>query len=690
MKQTLSETPAVARLHQSDPIPDDVTLRRERGVTVRVVLLSLMLAGIFGFCIPIIDFKLSNTFLGATHLPAGAIAALLLMLLIINPLLRVLSSRAALSRNEVLTVYITCLFSCLVPGRGSENFFVSNVLSSFYFATRENRWFDMLQPYIRPWITPALTPQGQLNEAVTSGWYLGLNPGESIPWGAWAVPLVVWSALILSLYIMQGCMGVMLRAQWSQREALAFPLLKLPLEMTEDVDNQGAGIGRFFRNPTMWIGFGIAVFIELLNGLHLYYPDVPGVPLGLHTGQFFTEAPWNQLGNLIINIFPAIVGISFLLTSEVSFSLWFFHLFSKGQLILAYMLGFSPANLESPFWTRGWAKGFIGYQQIGAILVYVALLLWVGREHWGHIARRAVGRAEATEAERGEALSYPVAFWGFLLSFSFIIGWTIAAGVSWPLALVVWSFHVIIALALTRLVAEGGLLFVQTGWMPLGPLAFLFGSGPGRLVDPVSAAPASMISSSLMLDMRAFLLPSFVQSFKLAHDRKIAMKPLLCLIAAVTLVSFSLGLWNVVRLGYENGGLRLASWWATAAGSQPALHTAGIIKGIETNIAANWGWVGVGAAMTWGMMTMRSRFAWFPLHPIGLLMCVPFAMHSMWLSIFLGWAAKVTITRFGGNDAYRKAVPLFLGVTLGSIAMIIFWSAIDAWQGRTGHALLPF
>ncbi len=690
MKQTVSELPVALSSAENDVFSVVKSAPHERGVTPRAVLLALLLAGIFGYCIPIIDFKFSNTFLGAMHMPAGAIAALLMLLLVVNPLLKMLSSRAALSRNEILTVYITCLFSSLVPGRGSENFFVSNILSSFYFATRENRWFSLLQPYIKPWVSPAVTSDDQLNTQVVSGWYLGLGPGESIPWGAWGVPLVVWSALILALYAMQGCLGVMLRAQWAQREALAFPLLKLPLELTEDVDRIGAGVGKFFRNPTMWMGFGIAVFIELINGINLYFPDVPRVPLSLTSSQFFTEAPWNQLGNVYIQVFPAIVGISFLLTSEVSFSLWFFHIFSKFQLVIAYMLGFTPATMETPFWTRGWAKGFIGYQQIGAILAFVALLLWTGREHWTHIVRRATGRAQATESEAGEALSYPVAFWGFLASLGFIIAWTIAAGVSWPLALALWGFYLAIALALTRLVAEGGLLFVQTGWMPLGPMAFLLGGGPGRFIDVASAAPASMISSSLMLDMRGFLLPSFVQGFKLAHDRKIAMKPLLALICAATLLSFGLGLWNVVRLGYENGGLTLASWWATANNSQVALHTAGIVKGIQTNIAANWGWVGVGGLTTWFIMLARSRFAWFPLHPIGLLMCVPFAMHSMWLSIFLGWACKVTITKFAGNDGYRKAVPLFLGLALGSIVMIVFWVAIDAWQGRTGHALLPF
>ncbi|MBV9468506.1 MAG: hypothetical protein JOZ57_04625, partial [Abitibacteriaceae bacterium] len=58
-------------------------------------------------------------------------------------------------------------------------------------------------------------------------------------------------------------------------------------------------------------------------------------------------------------------------------------------------------------------------------------------------------------------------------------------------------------------------------------------------------------------------------------------------------------------------------------------------------------------------------------------------------SIFTGWLCKVTITRFGGLDTYRKLMPLFLGLILGDVAMMLFWLGIDGWQGRTMHQLLP-
>jgi hypothetical protein len=64
----------------------------------------------------------------------------------------------------------------------------------------------------------------------------------------------------------------------------------------------------------------------------------------------------------------------------------------------------------------------------------------------------------------------------------------------------------------------------------MGPLAFLFGNA-GKCSARQRRSRLN-ISGSLMFEMRGFLLPSFVQSFKLAHDRKIALKPLFALIAA--------------------------------------------------------------------------------------------------------------------------------------------------------------
>jgi hypothetical protein len=648
------------------------------------VVIGLLLALLFGYAMPITNYKFDNTYLGSTHLPAGAIAALLFVIFVLNPGLKLASKRWALSRNETLTIYITCLFSSLVPGRGGENYFVPNVLASFYYATNENKWFSWLQVYLKPWFTPALNSDRTYNEALVAGWYVG---GVPVPWGAWLVPLAAWSLVIFAMYAMLGCIGVILRAQWAEHESLAFPLLRLPLEMTRDMDDPAAEkTGGFFRNRLMWMGFGTAVFIQMLSGLKLYYPDVPYIPLDIPTGQLFTEAPWNQMGSLPLQVWLAAVGISYLLTTEVAFSLWFFFLFHKFQYIAAYAMGWPIATIPNPPWTSGLAKSFITYQQMGAYFAYVGLLAWIGREHFRHVIGRAFGRAPMSALEKQEALSYPVAFWGFVLSFLFVVSWSVAAGVQWWMAFLLWATYLVVALGLTRVVAEGGLLMVHAGWGPHGPLMHLF----GPWVSPAGGVSSAFIGNSLMAEMRGFLLPSYLHSFKLARDQGIAPRPLLALIAVVTLVSFMTGVWTIISLGYRDGALTLTEWWTRGSGAQgPSRFAREAVKGIEDNYFANWSWFSVGAFATWAMTVMRARYAWFPLHPIGYIMFAPYAMYSLWFSIFLAWLVKSLVLRFGGSETYRKTVPYFLGLALGDFFMMAFWVIIDGWQGRTGHFLIP-
>jgi len=382
-------------------------------ITLRVILLCLALAAFFGYVVPIVDVKMSNTFVGAQHLPPGAVGVLLVLLLILNPLLRLLGRRFAFSRNEILTIYISCLFSTMVPGHGGEAFFISQVLGPFYYATRENGWLDIWQTHLPSWMSPVTSVGGTADLNIARNWYDSLRPGEQIPWDAWVVPLLAWSSVIFAMYLALACLSVMLRAQWGEHEALAFPLLRLPLQMTEDVDHpeQHGIFGRFFRNPMMWCGFALAVSIQMMNGLHRYFPEVPLVPLTLDTGPLFSEPPWNQIGWTPIYVWPMVVGITYLLTSEVSFSLWFFYWFVKLQFIFAYSIGFMPNTLPQALMAEG--RTFVHFQRIGAFIGYVAIVLWVGRAHFGHIARRA----RRTRLCRIQSLSgdfcYPLfLFWG--------------------------------------------------------------------------------------------------------------------------------------------------------------------------------------------------------------------------------------------------------------------------------------
>jgi len=66
--------------------------------------------------------------------------------------------------------------------------------------------------------------------------------------------------------------------------------VQLPLEFVRD-----EATGGFFKNPLMWLGFGLPTLIFTLNGLHGIYPAVPWFSLQHNLNQFFTERPFNAL-----------------------------------------------------------------------------------------------------------------------------------------------------------------------------------------------------------------------------------------------------------------------------------------------------------------------------------------------------------------------------------------------------------
>ncbi|BCM89967.1 hypothetical protein IAD21_01818 [Abditibacteriota bacterium] len=675
----------------SIPTGDGGTSPRAHGVTVRVVLLCLLLAAILGYLLPLIDYKIGNTYLGAAHLPPGAVGVLFVLVAIINPLLRLVSRKWAFSREESLTVYISCLFSSLVPGHGAETFIIPNLLTPFYFATRENKWLNWLVPYLKPWLTPALSPTGKVNQVVVEGWYNGLPQGVAIPWGAWLVPLAVWMSVVFVSYGMMACLSVILRRQWAQNEALAFPLLRLPLELVNSsaTTRRGDEEKSFWNNPLMWWGFALAFSIQFVNGLSIYFPDVPYVPLELDLTPYFSEPPWNQMDGAFIQVFPVVIGITYLLSSEVALSLWLGFWFIKVQYIGAYYLGYMPSTLPGSGISYG--KAFTGFQVQGAFWMYVTLVLWTGREHLIYVARRALGLVKAREDEGDEMMSYPLAFWGFVGCFSLLVAFAHAAGVRLDVALVLWGTYVVFAIALTRIAVEGGVLFILHDSAPLGALARLLpGGGAGWLSLQNGLMPASLIQAGFVVHMRGFIMPSFLHGFKLAHDNHLPSRRLGGLLAAVILVSVLVSWTTTIRLGYQSGALTFANSWMVGGGSRWPVNFVTTMTGVpKTSALFNAFWFLVGALFTFGMMAARARLSWFPFHPIGYLMSLTWPAATLWSSISIGWAVKSLVLRFGGPDSYRRITPLFLGLALGDIVSMLFWVAIDGWQGRSGHLLMP-
>ena len=104
------------------------------------------------------------------------------------------------------------------------------------------------------------------------------------------VPILVWTGFVTLLWFTLICLNTIIRVQWTEREKLAYPIIQLPLHMAQ-------GRKSFYKNGTMWIGFSVAAFIELLAGLSHLFPQIPSIQLNYYSiTHLFTDKPWNAVG----------------------------------------------------------------------------------------------------------------------------------------------------------------------------------------------------------------------------------------------------------------------------------------------------------------------------------------------------------------------------------------------------------
>jgi len=126
----------------------------------------------------------------------------------------------------------------------------------------------------------------------------------------------------------------------------------------------GRIVNDFFRNPVVWVAAAIPIVIYTINGLKTYLPGIPTIPLSYSTWGFFPDRPWNQFNLGWAYVYFSIIGLTFLLTTEVSFSLWFFFVLYRLSYVFTAWLGAG----DTGFWGN-WRTNVIVFQAAGAVFV---------------------------------------------------------------------------------------------------------------------------------------------------------------------------------------------------------------------------------------------------------------------------------------------------------------------------------
>jgi hypothetical protein len=698
------EHPAVALRPDADALTAQPLTRDEASVTARSCAIGLLLSVGLAALHCWVETAYEVSFLGGIHLPFGAVF-LLLLLLGFNVLRRLLGSVFSsggtiqdrlvptdshvgtpqrhlfrpLSSVELVTIYSMLLFAALVSTSGTYNFFVTISSGLFYYSTPENGWANLFYSHVPSWFAPGwdgTTYQRDVIEPLYTG---GMSLGR-IPWHAWTAMLIAWSIFLLLIYGTLFFVSLLLRRQWIESEALSFPLLQLPLQMIESDDRRLSPPSRdFLNNRQIWLGFVIAAGFHFLRGMNHLSPDWPVVASfqGNTVGFSFTEQPWLAIGQIGAELWLGAVGISYLLTREVSFSLWFFFLFSKMQLVFATQAGFPVGSLPKDTYLG--RPTFITYQSIGGWLAVGIMLLWIARVPISDMVREALG---ANKRGQNEPFAPRFVVMGLALCLTGLLFWSWFAGLNLLVAVLFFGIYLLCSIVLARLVVEAGFLFPQ---LTFSPMEWMTGGIlGGQVASAATMTKLSFLQPVLMSDARTNILPAFLHTFKLAHVHRLDtrnMRRLLGAISVATVAALAVTLFTSVATLYSRGGLTSYGWFARDATQTVFGGAASMIKSPLGLEPLNLGWIGIGSAAVWLMTLARSRFLWFPLHPLGYIIASGYPMGRLWFSIFLGWGIKSLVMRFGGQEANLQVRGLMIGLILGNIVAMVLWLLLSAWTG---------
>jgi hypothetical protein len=658
------------------------TLMTFHGVTLRSVTTGLICTAFLAVATPVSDLLIQGTWIACCHLPIGVVFTFVVLVLGINVLLKKLG--IPFTQQELIVIYCIMLIPAGIPSLGLSAYLIPVLASPPYYATIENEWETLFFQYIPHWLSPT-------NHRLVRYFYEGLPGGLNIPIGLWVKPLVLWSIFALAMYLSMSCLCVILRRQWVERERLIFPLVQLPLEMLKD-DRKSVLLTPFFKNRLTLIGFGIPTIIHAINGLNFHIPSVPQIKLFYDLGAYFNSRPWDVIQPLWAIVHFSVIGFVYLLPIQLSFSLWFFYFFFHAQSVIGRAMGMQVTN------ATGYAtKGFAAYQMAGALIALVVLAIWRMRPILADILRTAFNRTHGID-DSDEFMSYRIALLGLLLGTATMIVWSISAGVSLIVSLSVIIIFYITMIAMTRMVSEGGMLFIQT---PFRPLDLIIPATGSSIIGASSLTILAYQEMIFMFDIRSSYMPSFMDSLKLSENlversssiRSSFLSSRFKLGSAVTvsvIISMVVSYISTILIGYKYGGANLSQWFFVGGPQLPFVRLSDMLFHPQSASGVWLSFMGIGAVFMIFLTFMRARFFWWPFHPIGYAMGCSWPMIQLWFSIFIGWVLKSIILRYGGIRVYQRFRSLFLGMVLGEFLSGGIWLIIDFIAGKSGHRIFLF
>ena len=627
------------------------------GLTGRSLLIAVVLTLLAGLWIRQSEIVALATQVSES-IPAIPGLAALVLLLPLNALLKRIPGARPLSRAEILVIFLFVTLSSTMMGVGITQFLFALMGAAYYFKT------DGI-PYSKPFLPTWLAPHDP--EAMRQ--LYERNPAGTVPWHLWLVPGAMWLLFFVALWVTLYCMMALFYRAWAEEERLAFPQVLIPLEMT----GGESGHAPFFRNKLMWAGFGIAAAYNLVNIAHALSPSFPAFGKEFDLSPLFLNPPMSEIAPLHFHFRPELIGLGYLVSTEISLTVWLSFFLMKLAAVLGVASGATPGTLP-----------MAQEQGIGAYLTLFVMLLWLSRAYLKRIWRQAWSDKETAGPE---GIRYRWAFAGLIVGFLTVWTFMTLAGMAAWVALVYLVMVLAVALVYGRLRAEAGvpLVWLFPYYMQKNMLLYTFGTAPFQ-ASGAATLPVWALFTFLARGYYPAMTGYQLESMELGRRAGINPRRLALAILLAIGLGLTVGWYNHLVPYYRYGAINLrGGMWGTWIAQPEYEHVATYAKTAKPpEIPRIWATM-VGAAVVFTLWTLRLRFTGFLLHPMGYVMACSYGS-LIWSSFLIVWILKSLALRYGGMRFYKTTVPFFLGMALGHFAIAgILWGLTGAWTGDSVH-----
>ncbi len=654
-----ARTPATAQVEQ--PAVSPAPLPAKRGVTVRAVLLSIPLVAINCYWVLETEGIWHSNHATAMSLFWNTTFFLFLLVVANVFLLQRYAPRFAFNQGELITIYVFMTLGSALAGHDSLQLGIPAVggFPIWFQSKQSTLGWDAFNKYFPDWAVVK-------DPKILTPYYEGL--GSRILYTrehlmAWLGPVTWWCAFIVALGTVMICLNVFIRKQWMENEKLSYPIVQLPMALTD-----GGGSLAFFQQKPFWIGFVLGAGLDIYNGLATLYPSIPLIPVrhdhpSHNLGQYFTAYPWNAVGWFPLPLYPFIIALGYFLPLDLSFSLWFFYLFKKAAQVGTAAAGIEQVGAHSfPYLTE---------QSFGAWCAIFGMATWTARHHLAGVWRKIVTNRGMDDST--EPMSYRTAFVLLLLAGSFLIYFCLRAGMTLGIILGFFAIFFIISVGITRVRAElGPPAHEMAGNMNSPFLLSLFLGTAG--VGIPNLTMMTMFWWFTGRGYRTHPMPCQLEAFKMGQQGRVHMRGLGMAMVLALLVGGFFSFWAAIHLQY-NVGVNVMTdhnWgqfqWLKSQIDSPQVVT--------QNINGQYA-VAFGALAAMAMMWMRTRYLWWPFHPAGYAISLTFGAEYYWSCLLLASIVKYCVLRYGGYRLNRQAMPLMFGLILGEYLVGAGWSFLS-------------